>query len=95
MVETGVFLRNQNRVPIASFTATPAGIGHILLNASDSVDPENQPVEVRWFDGRKAVGRGTIKDYFAKTSGTHQITVEVRDVAGLVGHAGPISVVLP
>ena len=95
LVETGVFLRNQNRVPVASFTATPAGIGHILLNASDSVDPEGQPLDVRWFDGTKAVGRGTIHDYYAKTSGTHQISVEVHDVAGLVGRAGPISVVLP
>jgi prepilin-type N-terminal cleavage/methylation domain-containing protein len=95
LAETGVFLRNQNRVPVATFTATPAGIGHILLNASDSVDPEDQPLEVRWFDGSKAIGRGTIFDYNAKTRGAHQITVEVTDVGGLVGRYGPVSVVVP
>ena len=93
--ETAVFMRNQNRVPVARFTATPAGIGHVLLNASDSVDPEDQPIEVRWFDGTKAIGRGTIFDYNAKTSGAHPISVEVQDVAGLIGRAGPVSVVVP
>ena len=28
LAETGVFMRNQNRIPVARFTATPAGIGH-------------------------------------------------------------------
>jgi prepilin-type N-terminal cleavage/methylation domain-containing protein len=93
--ETGVFLRNQNRVPEARFTATPAGIGHVLLNASDSVDPEDQPLEVRWYDGTKAIGRGTIYDYNAKTRGTHSITLEVTDVGGLVSRVGPVSVVVP
>ncbi len=95
LAETGVFLRNQNRVPVATFTATPAGIGHVLLNASDSVDPEDQPLEVRWFDAGKQIGRGTIFDYKAKTRGTHQITVEVQDVGGFVGRYGPVSVVIP
>jgi prepilin-type N-terminal cleavage/methylation domain-containing protein len=95
LAETGVFLRNQNRVPEARFTATPAGMGHILLNASDSVDPEDQPLEIRWYDGTKAVGRGTIYDYYAKTRGAHPITVEVTDVGGLVSRLGPVTVVVP
>jgi hypothetical protein len=95
LAETGVFLRNQNRIPEPRFTATPAGVGHILLNASDSVDPEDQPLEVRWYDGTKAIGRGTIYDYNAKTRGTHPITVEVTDVGGLVSRLGPVSVVVP
>ena len=93
--DTGVFLRNQNRAPIARFTATPAGVGHILLNASESVDPESQALEVRWYDGGAYVGRGTIHDYDAKTRGTHQISVEVRDVSGLIGRSGPMPVVVP
>ena len=95
LAETGVFMRNQNRIPVAQFTATPAGIGHVLLNASDSIDPEDQPLEVRWFDAGKQVGRGTIFDYNAKQRGTHQIEVQVQDVGGLVGHYGPVSVVIP
>ena len=71
------------------FTATPAGIGHVLLNASDSVDPEDQPLEVRWFDGTKAIGRGTIYDYNAKTRGAHQITVEVTRRRRARQHARP------
>jgi prepilin-type N-terminal cleavage/methylation domain-containing protein len=92
--ETGVFLRNQNRAPVATFTATPAGVGHILLNASESVDPENQTLDIRWFDGAKLIGRGTIYDYYAKTRGVHSISIEVRDVAGLVARSGPIDVVV-
>ncbi len=95
LAETGVFMRNQNRIPVARFTATPAGIGHILLNATDSVDPEDQPIDVRWYDGTRAVGRGTIFEYNAKTSGAHPISVEVQDVAGLIGRAGPVDVVVP
>lgn len=93
--ETAVFLRNQNRAPIARFTATPAGVGHILLNASESVDPEGQALDVRWYDGGRYVGRGSIHDYNAKTRGVHEISVEVHDVAGFVGRSGPIAVVVP
>ena len=38
-LQTGVFLRNQNRAPTGLFTAAPAGLRHVLLNGSTSSDP--------------------------------------------------------
>jgi len=49
VLSSGVFLRNQNRAPTASFTATPSAQG-ILLNGSDSVDPEGEPLTYCWYD---------------------------------------------
>jgi len=94
-LESSVFLRNQNRLPVARFTATPTGIGHLFLNASDSMDPEDQPLEVRWYDGDKLVGRGQVFEYNAKTRGTHMITLEVQDVGELVSRMGPVAVDVP
>jgi hypothetical protein len=49
VLSSGVFLRNQNRAPSASFTATPSAQG-IVLNGSDSVDPEGEPLTYCWYD---------------------------------------------
>ena len=38
-LQTGVFLRNQNRAPTGLFTAAPAGLRHVLLNGSPVVGP--------------------------------------------------------
>jgi hypothetical protein len=91
-LESAVFLRNQNRLPVARFTATPTGVGHIFLNASDSVDPEDQPLEIRWYDGDRLIGRGQVFEYNARTRGTHMITLEVQDVGELVSRMGPVPV---
>jgi prepilin-type N-terminal cleavage/methylation domain-containing protein len=82
-VTTGVFLRNQNRPPVASFSATPAGVRHVLLNATTSYDPEGQPLDVVWRDGGVQVGDGLIFDYRAPASGARRITLEVKDPSAL------------
>jgi prepilin-type N-terminal cleavage/methylation domain-containing protein len=83
-LQTGVFLRNQNRVPVAAFQAAPGGRGHVVLNASASSDPEGQPLAYTWKDGAtKLDGDSVVYDY-ATASGTHTIQLEVRDPAGLV-----------
>lgn len=48
-LETSVFLRNQNRAPIAEFTAAVSGSA-ILLNGSQSSDPEQKALDYYWYD---------------------------------------------
>lgn len=50
-VSTSVFLRNQNQMPTASFTATRTGVRTYLLNASASSDPEGRTLSYHWFKG--------------------------------------------
>ena len=62
-LSTGVFLRNQNRRPIAEFTAETAVPGSIVLNGSTSQDPEGEPLQYQWFDGGVYKGSGIRYDY--------------------------------
>lgn len=49
-VATGVFLRNQNERPFARFAARPSAMPRtVLLNGSDSVDPEGRTLRYYWF----------------------------------------------
>lgn len=49
-VSSGVFLRNQNEKPTALFTAKPSSTSRsVLLNASDSSDPEGRTLRYYWF----------------------------------------------
>ena len=47
---SGVFLRNQNQVPVASFTKALSGTTAIVLNGSASYDPESQSLRYVWWD---------------------------------------------
>jgi hypothetical protein len=79
---TGAFLRNQNRRPVASFTATPTAQG-IVLNASASMDPEGQPLAYTWMDGTTAVATGVTATYPVTAGTVHSLSVVVQDPAGL------------
>ena len=73
-VSSGVYLRNQNEAPSASFSATPqtpAGSRRVFLNASASSDPEGRTLHYYWYKG----------------SGTPQAAVE--DPCGGGGAGGP------
>ena len=48
-LETSIFLRNQNRAPTARFTAAVSGLS-IVLNGSESSDPEQKALEYYWYD---------------------------------------------
>jgi type II secretory pathway pseudopilin PulG len=63
-ISSGVFLRNQNQAPAATFTITPAGQGRFLMNAANSSDPEGRTLAYYWY-------RGTSPSYTnVLTSGT-------------------------
>jgi Tfp pilus assembly protein PilE len=94
-LQTGVFLRNQNRAPSALFTAAPAGMRHMLLNGSTSSDPEGDPLEYFWFVNGVEVGRGLIFDYAAPSGGSYEFRLDVRDPSGLLGRSPTQTVVLP
>jgi hypothetical protein len=48
LLRSQVFLRNQNQAPVASFTATSTGNGHVLLNGSSSADPDGDDLQYAW-----------------------------------------------
>ncbi|MBW3608713.1 MAG: hypothetical protein KY463_10215, partial [Actinobacteria bacterium] len=49
-VTSGVYLRNQNQPPVASFVATPASASRtVVLNAAGSVDFEGRNLSYYWF----------------------------------------------
>jgi len=86
-LETGLFLRNQNRLPQASFTAAANG-SQIVLNGSDSTDPEGKALTYLWYDGATFIGDGITRTYVPATSGTRSMSLKVRDPAGLE-HTAP------
>lgn len=92
--QTGVYLRNQNRVPTALFTAAGAGMRHVVLNGSTSSDPEGEPLDFFWYVNGVEVGRGLTYDYAAPAAGTYQFHLEVRDPSGLLDRSETRTVVL-
>ena len=94
---TGVFLRNQNAGPTASFSLTRTGGRRILLNGSASTDPEGEPLEYQWFDGSEKVGSGATYTYDVPGTGysMRSISLKVYDPAKLEGVAPAQDVAVP
>ena len=90
-IDSGIFLRNQNQVPIAAFTAAVTGSRHIILNASGSSDPENQSLTYTWKDnGTTIAASGQTADYPAPSSGSHTMSLTVQDPGGLSATASQV-----
>ena len=92
-ISSGVFLRNQHRRPISSFTADPSVPGKIVLNGSASSDPEGEPLTYVWYDGTSKVGDGIRYDYAVTAGSSHSLQLKVYDPAGLEGDSTTQTVV--
>lgn len=100
-ISTTVFLRNQNRVPIASFTAAPTADKKILLNGSNSEDPEERALRYFWYDEAVGtdpddfVGEGIVYQYDPPALGNRTLFLIVKDPADLQSQAAPQTVCVP
>jgi hypothetical protein len=83
LLSTGIYLRNQNKAPTASFTATATGNRHLSLNGSSSSDPEGGSLTYTWFDGSTQIGTGQTCDCVALATGNRTIMLQVADPSGL------------
>jgi hypothetical protein len=87
-LNSGVFLRNKNRRPVADCTAAPTGNSHVNLNGSHSSDPEGGLLTYAWADGTTNIATpGSLVNYASPTTGTHTFTVTVTDPGGLSASA--------
>jgi prepilin-type N-terminal cleavage/methylation domain-containing protein len=99
-LKSGVFLRNQNRAPVASCTAQYAGTGkQVALNGSASEDPEGFNLKTyKWYaDGNVTDpdAEGVVAVWTAPTSGTHTFRLHIEDQGGLPDDATCPSVAVP
>jgi type II secretory pathway component PulJ len=96
-LKTGVVLRNRNKQPVATFTATATGNGHVYLDASDAYDPEGGQLTYRWCtisgcDDSNKIGTGETFDYDTGTTGSMSFYLQVFDTGGVKTEAGPQTV---
>jgi type II secretory pathway pseudopilin PulG len=94
-ITTGVFLRNQNAAPVASFTYALNGSTAIVLNGSQSYDPEGDALNYSWLDGGKKVGTGVTYSLPVTSKSSHSIQLQVFDPSGLEGDSTTTSIAVP
>lgn len=82
-LQSSVYLRNQNRKPTAVFSLAAANGGTaIIMNASESTDPEEKPLIFTWYvDGTEVIGEGAndVVHTAQVPPGTHTVRVNVSD----------------
>jgi type II secretory pathway pseudopilin PulG len=78
-LQTAVYLRNQNRKPVASFSADVVNLS-VVLNASESTDPEEKSMTYTWdIDGVHTIADTGILLTKAVSAGNHTIKLTVSD----------------
>jgi type II secretory pathway pseudopilin PulG len=94
---SGVYLRNQNQVPVASFTKALSGTKAIVLNGSSSYDPEGQSLRYVWWDNGQKIekGDGIVYTYSVSPGTTHELQLHVFDPAGLDGVSATQTITVP
>jgi len=94
-ITTGVFLRNQNAAPVAAFTYALQGTSAIVLNGSQSFDPEGDALTYSWLDNGKKVGTGVTFSLAVTSGSSHSIQLQVFDPSGLEGDSTTTSIQVP
>jgi type II secretory pathway pseudopilin PulG len=96
-ITTGVFLRNQNAAPVAGFCYALQGSSAIVLNGSQSYDPEGGALTYSWIDNGNKQPQATGVTYsLAVTPGsTHTIQLQVFDPSGLEGDSTTTTIQVP
>ncbi len=83
---TGVDLRNQNRKPVATFTIAQGTGTNVIVNGSDSEDPEDQPLTYAWTtDGTKSSCTAVVCTITLTGTNPHSISLTVSDPSNLTG----------
>jgi type II secretory pathway pseudopilin PulG len=78
-LQSSVFLRNQNRKPAASFSWDAVN-GSLVLNASETTDPEEKSMLYTWFiDGSTCAGCTGILLTKPVSAGPHTVKLVVSD----------------
>jgi type II secretory pathway pseudopilin PulG len=77
-LQTAVYLRNQNRAPTAVFSVTYLSAASILMNASESTDPEEKAMFYTWKVDGSNVGDGIVRTENI-SPGTHTVSLTVSD----------------
>ena len=72
-VTSGIFLRNQNRFPVATFSRRQDGHG-LVLNGAGSSDPEGDNLTYEWSDNGAVIGSGVAYTYGPLVSGSNHIS---------------------
>jgi prepilin-type N-terminal cleavage/methylation domain-containing protein len=93
-ISTRVFLRNQNRAPLADFTATCGASRQVVLNGSPSSDPEGGALTFAWYDGTTKIGTGVTYTTSSLSVGTHSLSLKVTDAGDLTTSAPPKTVTI-
>jgi prepilin-type N-terminal cleavage/methylation domain-containing protein len=89
-LRSGVFLRNQPRAPVVSFTDTPTQDGGVLLNGATSYSPDGEDLTFNWScTGDTCPNTSALTDSSSALvdwqpgAGTYTVQLTVTDQSGL------------